>query len=144
MEGQYPINDIVTISDPMCIQRGYAVYYKGYLVISNLAADELYAVSALLYAHSLHNRVMDGAVVQRIHLAEEKESESESLLGEKKQGTKALAVLVKYGSFVLAQVLYVVNKPFGQYDPLYIQKAKYCILVPPDANRHIAHKGEGR
>ncbi len=131
MEGQYPINDIVSISDPMCLQRGYALYYKGYLAVSNLSAEELYAVTATLYTQGLHEKVMDGAVVQKVHLGPKK-SESAS--------KKILAVLVKYGSFVLAQVLYVVNKPFGQFDPLYIQKSKYCILVFCFAYLHAHNK----
>ena len=119
MENQYPINDIVSISDPMCLQRGYALYYKGYLTVSNLSSNELTAVSAVLYSHGLHEKVMDGTVVQRIYLEEKKEVEKK----------KVLAVLVKYGIFILAEVLYVINKPLGQFDPLYIQKSKYCILV---------------
>jgi len=120
MENQYPINDIVSISDPMCLQRGYALYYKGYLVVSNLSANELYAVSSTLYVHGLHEKVMDGTIVQRLYLEEEKKED------EKK---KVLAVLVKYEAFILAEILYVINKPLGQFDPLYIQKSKYCILV---------------
>lgn len=123
MENQYPINDIVSISDPMCLQRGYALYYRGYLVVSNLSAKELYAVSATLYAHGLHEKVMDGTVVQRLYLEERKETEKKKVVG----------VLVKCGAFVLAEVLHVINKPLGQFDPLYIQKSKYCVLVtlPP-------------
>ena len=127
MEGQYPINDIVSISDPMCLQRGYALYYKGYLTTSNLEANELYAVSAALYTHGIHENTTDGAVIQRIYVDNNNEHAAGEAGGKGKK--KVLAVLVKYGSFVLAQVLYVVNKPFGQFDPLYIQKSKYCILV---------------
>jgi hypothetical protein len=122
MENQYPINDIVSISDPMCLQRGYALYYKGYLVVSNLSADELYAVSSALYVHGLHEKVMDYTIIERLYLEKEKKEV------EKK---KTLAVLVKYGAFILAEILYVINKPLGQFDPLYIQKSKYCILVSP-------------
>ena len=129
MEGQYPINDIVTISDPMCLQRGYALFYKGYLVISNLTANEVHSVSSLVYIHALHSKVMDGAVVQRVYLNEEEEMEESAIGGDKSQKKKTVAVLVKYGSFILAQILYIINKPFGQFDPLYIQKSKYCILV---------------
>jgi hypothetical protein len=147
-EGQYQINDIVTIADPMCLQGGHALYYRGFLVTSNLSAPELYAMTALLYVHSLHTKVMDGTVVHKLHLPSSEggagpdsdaDVEAETNQGidrdpadpsaQKPARKKTLAVLVKLGMYVLGQILYVVNKPFGQFDPLYIQKAKYCMLV---------------
>jgi len=123
MEGQYPINDIISISDPMCLQRGYALFYKGYLATTNLNSEEIFAISSVLFSHNLHENIMDSAIVQRIYLNNIQENEA------KTEKTKILAVLVKYENFILAQTLNVINKPFGQFDPLLIQKSRYCILV---------------